>query len=65
MRDGIRTLIAVVVLLLLIGELAPVVLTSLFNTTAYTGVPTFVAFILGILGVVAFIFIILDAADKH
>lgn len=64
MHDGVKALVAVVVLLILIAYLAPTALSGLFNTTAFVGVPTWVPSVLGILGVVAFIYIILDAVDK-
>lgn len=62
--SGVKALIGVVVLLILIAYLAPTALVGLFNATAFTGVPTWVPSILGILGVVAFIYIMLDAAGS-
>lgn len=73
--SGVKALIGVVVLLILIAYLAPTVLVGLFNTSAFsyiggneslglTGVPIWVPTVLGILGVVAFVYIMLDAANK-
>lgn len=63
MEEKIKTLIAVVVLLILVANLAPTALSGLFNATAFSGVPSWAVSVLGILGVVAFIFIILKASD--
>lgn len=62
--SGVKALVGVVVLLILIAYLAPTALVGLFNTSAFSGVPTWVPSILGILGVVAFIYIMLDAAGS-
>ena len=51
-------IVSVVVALVLIGVLAPTALVTLFNTTAFSGVPTWVTTVLGITGAVAFISII-------
>lgn len=58
----VDTLIGVVVLLILVANLAPVALPGLFNTTAFSGVPSWAVTTLGILGVIAFIYIILKAS---
>jgi len=60
----VNVLIGVVVLLILVGALAPTALNSLFNTSAYVGVPAWVTTTLGIMGAVAFIYIIWNAAKK-
>lgn len=73
--SGIKALVGVVVLLILIAYLAPSALVGLFNSSNFiyiggnasagsTGVPTWIPSILGILGVVAFIYIMLDAAGS-
>lgn len=64
MASSIKGLIGVVVVLVLVGALATTALIPLFNSTAYTGIPAWVPTTLGILGVVAFIFVILRTAGK-
>lgn len=67
MENGIKTLIGVVVLLILLANLAPVALVAMFNATIWnattTGIPGWVSPVLGILGVVGFIFLILKATE--
>lgn len=61
-ESGVKRLISIVVLVILIAVLAPVALPMIFNTTAYgTNVPAWVPLVLGILAVIAFIYILLDA----
>ena len=61
---GVDALIGVVVLIILIAALVPSALTSIFNTSLYTGVPTWVSTTLGSLAVVAVIYILLKAGKK-
>lgn len=65
MADGVEKLVMLVVLFVLVAQLAPTALTGLFNTTLFSGVPTWVPTVLGIIGVVGFIFIMLHAAKGH
>ena len=60
---AIDALIGVVILLILVSYLAPTALKGLFNTTAFTGVPTWVPTVLGIMGAVAFIYLIWRAVE--
>jgi len=70
----VNVLIGVVVLLILVASLAPVALNGLYNTSAYCGganctanpssVPAWVITTLGIMGAVAFIYIIWNAVKK-
>lgn len=60
--DKIENAINLVLLLIVIGALAPVTLVSLFNTTAFTGVPVWVVTTLGIFGAIAFIYLMWRAA---
>ena len=68
MNETIKVLIGVVVFLILLANLAPVALTpfyndSIWNTTLYTFLPGWVAPVLGVLAVVALIFLVLKAVD--
>ena len=56
-------LILVVIILILVAQLAPIALSGLFNATAFSGVPAWVPSTLGLLGVVAFIYIIWRSAQ--
>lgn len=59
---GVYGLIGVVILAVILGALAPTILSSLFNiSTSGTGIPTWVPLVLGILGVAALINILLKA----
>ena len=62
---AIDALIGVVILLILVAYLAPTALKGLFNTTQYnmTHVPTWVPTVLGIMGAVAFIYLIWRAVE--
>lgn len=62
--DKVGTMIGVVILLILIGVLAPIALVGLFNSSAFVGVPAWVSSILGILGAIAFVYIIWRAAKS-
>lgn len=74
MEAKIKVLIGLVVALILIANLGPTALSGLFNSTAFqcvggncsvqTGVPAWAVTVLGILGVVAFIFLILKIAQE-
>jgi hypothetical protein len=56
--NSMDNLILVVIILILVAQLAPTALVGLFNATAFTGVPSWVSSTLGLLGVVAFIYLI-------
>lgn len=60
--NRIDNLILLVIVLILIGALAPTALVALFNTTAFTGVPVVWVTTLGIMGAIAFILVILRVA---
>lgn len=59
---GVDGAIDIFLVLILVGALAPTALVSLFNTTLFTGVPTWVVTTLGIVGAIAFILLIVRVA---
>jgi len=62
-KASVEVLIGVVILLILVAQLAPTALVGLFNATAFAGVPAWVPSTLGILGAVAFVYIIWRSAS--
>lgn len=56
-------IIGLVIALILVANTAPTALVGLFNTTAFTGVPTWVTTVLGTMGALAFVLILWKVAE--